>query len=304
MAEGRLRNIPRNSGKTSLEQLRTLEVRHFKPGDTPAPAPMLYYFDHGGFRFDFLWHPNPAADRLFVLFSGDAMRRKFDPPLFQRWTWASYFPGHCLYVSDPSIYLASNLGLAWYSGTSAFDPLPVIADVVDQLVPKLEIPCNRIWTYGSSGGGFAALRMLDFIKNAGAVCVNPQTSIVAYESKSVERYLNTCFNGRDRVKALSDFPDRMSLLEQPKRFKDRSVIYVQNTLDTHHVAEHYAPFCAAMDTAPAAGYAEKNTAYYHDATFCSIVFSHSAGHAKAESAEAFSEAMAAVSALEMYTQDP
>src|SRR5699024_5937857 len=122
---------------------------------------------------------------------------------------------------------------------------PVIADIVQRVARQLGIKDERVWTYGSSGGGFAALRMLEFLPKAGAVSVNPQTNIVAYSAKSVELFLRICFEKRSREQVLQEFPRRISLLSQPAVYQDRSIIYLQNTVDTHHYKDHYVPFCKA-----------------------------------------------------------
>lgn len=116
--------IPKAAGKVSLSSLS--HIPQFEINDQincDLKTPTLYLEKEGKHRIDYLWQPNLEHDRLFVLFSGNAMRSKNDPPVFQRWSWSKHFPGSCLYVSDPSLYLSKDIGLAWYSGADTFDPL-------------------------------------------------------------------------------------------------------------------------------------------------------------------------------------
>lgn len=100
-----------NAGKTSLDELRALPRSEWHEGaNLPLEGPELFHSTRAGLTYDLLWSPKPGAKRLFVLFSGDAMRSKNNPPVFQRWSWAPQFPGHCLYVSDPTLLMAPSEG--------------------------------------------------------------------------------------------------------------------------------------------------------------------------------------------------
>lgn len=278
--------IPRQPGKFSLEKLRGLALSDWT--DTTRLStidPEIYTFETGGFRFDMLWHPasDPAEKRLFVLFSGDALREKYDPPVFQRFGWAPFFPGHCLFVSDPSIYLDDSLGLAWYAGTAAFDPMPVIAGQVERVCAQVGIAADDVYTYGSSGGGFAALRALTVLPRARAVAINPQTEITAYRHKTVERYLRLCFGTKDRAAVLATHPRRLSLIANADALTGRSIALIQNRLDTHHYEDHYKPLCAALSVddgdAPEAAPVHR------------LLFDDKGGHIVAEPADVFDKTM-------------
>lgn len=276
--------IPHHSGKTTLSQLKDVEqVELTATTKLPEEKPLLMRESHDGLRFDYLWKPNSGARRLFVFFSGDALRSKNDPPVFQRWTWSSFFPGHCLYVSDPSLHLDGQLGLAWYSGTRDVDPMPPIIERVRWVAEQLNVPVDDVCGYGSSGGGFAALRMASLMEGAGAVAINPQIAIPEYHGKAVEKYLRICFGETDRAVAFEKYPERLSVLEHCDRLIGRKLIYIQNTLDVHHLEKHYKPFCRGMGVSPDANEDE--------GTFRRLLFSDEGGHAKAESQEVFDKAM-------------
>lgn len=280
--------IPPNSGKTTLEKLGGVKRFGLSEGEAfPVEQSCLFSSEHEGFKFDFLWHPKENQKRLFVLFSGDAIRKTNNPPVFQRWSWASYFPGHCLFVSDPSLYLDERLGLAWYCGTEQYDPMPEITRVIRRICVQFQIDEGRVCSYGSSGGGYAALRMGAFMPESTAIAVNPQIVVTNYAMKSADFYLNLCFNGRSRDAAIKDFPDRLNLLSHVERLKRQKLIYIQNSVDIHHFADHFSPFCEAMGVAPNGNESVGN--------FRRIIFSHAGGHKKAETQEAFDAAMKIVS---------
>jgi hypothetical protein len=276
-------SVPNQSGKISGEKLS--QIKHIDwDGSLSAlgDEPVALSEKFSNFRFDYLWRPSlENKSRLFVLFSGDAQRDRNNPPVFQRWTWTPYFPGHCLFVSDPSLFLDKSLGLAWYCGTSHFDPMPRIIDTVRRIASNLGVDNKNIFAYGSSGGGFASLRMAALFPDICAVVVNPQINITQYEFK-VERYLRSCFDGRNREEAIKDFP-RLNILEYGDVLRERRIIYCQNILDVHHYEFHFKPFCLAMHSDP--------TENISEGPFRKILFAHEGGHPKAETPAVFDTAM-------------
>lgn len=275
--------IPENAGKVSLNKLAHIAVEELtEETQFATESARLYHEEVDGFRMDYLWSPNPAQkQRLFVFFSGDAKRDKNDPPVFQRWSWSSHFPGSCLFVSDPSLYLAPDIGLAWYSGTKDFDPLVVVAERVARLAKQLGIATRDIFAYGSSGGGFAALRFAALVEGIAVITINPQILITQFRPlHHVKRFAKVCFDLDDPIKAAKLYPDRFSILEHVEALKQRRIIYVQNISDPHHVEEHFRPFCAAMGASTEANLT--------NGKFRRIMFDHPDGHSKAETPEAFS----------------
>lgn len=272
------------SGKTSLQQLQDLDRVQYGGQLGHINRTSLYYFEDNGLQYDFLWRPKTQSKKLFVFFSGDAMRKKFNPPVFQRQSWAGRVPGHCMYISDPMLYIDSGLGLAWYCGTELQDPLLRISELIRQITAELGLSLADVVAYGSSGGGYAALRLSVLLPDIAVICINPQTDISVYETRGVERYLRLCWQGISREQARTAFAARLSLIPaaQQKKFNNRRVVYVQNVLDTHHYEEHFKPFCAAVGIDPVASSSD---------TISVILFSHPDGHAKAETDEVFKQAV-------------
>lgn len=279
--------IPNSMGKISIDGLGAV-VRETWDEETrlPLDAARLYSRQNGRLTYDFLWRPRPGATRLFVLFSGDALRSKNNPPVFQRWSWAEHFPGHCLYFSDPTLYLNDKLGLAWYVGTEGHSAMKRIAKQVMVMTRQLGLKARDVYAYGSSGGGFAALSLLHHMPEAAAIAINPQTSILAYERRSVEKFLNICFKKRDRETALREFGPRLSMVVEPDRLTGKRIAVIQNRLDTHHYEDHFKPFCAALGT--------DHDAAPEDPVLRRILFDHPGGHRKAETPEVFGMIMTQV----------
>jgi len=76
------------------------------------------------FDFALALNSNISAEsnnKLFVFFSGYVDRTRLSLPVFHRWSWSGQFPGHTLYISDPTLLLSSRLGLGWYIGSGKND---------------------------------------------------------------------------------------------------------------------------------------------------------------------------------------
>lgn len=266
--------------KISLAQLQQVRKADWDgASEIPSAKAAVLTYQEAGFRYDLLWQPKEEARRLFVIFSGDALREKNDPPVFQRWSWASLFPGHCLFISDPSLFLNQNLGLAWYAGTATHDPNPVIGKLVTRIAEQFGIASTEVYFYGSSGGGFAALRLLLELPKAAALAINPQTNINAYRLSRVTQYYDVCFDGRPKWEMAKEFPRRISLIESADLLRGKRMLIAQNIRDEHHVRHHLGPFCAALgvtaDHAP------------EDARLHRMLFDVEGGHKRAEDIETF-----------------
>lgn len=236
---------PRSApSKSGLEALASLpRIRLDGPALPAADRAGLYTFVRDGLEYDFIYSPK-AGNTLFVLLSGFADRTRFTPPVFQRWSWASYFPGPCLSIADPSLKLDSGLGLAWYTGPEHQDAMPTLADIVRSAAAAAALPLTRVVVYASSGGAFAAMKLSLLLPDIVVVAINPQVEISRYTARQdlVDKFLEVCFRGMEAKAATAAFPDRLSLLPSAELLTSRRILYVQNTEDAHHFHRHYSPF--------------------------------------------------------------
>lgn len=236
----------------------------------------LFHTQENGHRYDFILSKKKEK-RLFVMFSGSANRLKLNPPVFHRWKWADKFPGSTLYVSDPSLYIHEKLALGWYIGTKSVDHLQVISRVVMEVAESLGVSKENIIGYGSSGGGFASLRMANFIDGMTSVAINPQIIIKNYHERAVNRFLKICFESSfdkfDFDGNLNRFDIRAVVLDK----ENNKFIVAQNTVDEDHFINHFSHLCNAIDTDSKVDNGRLKT----------ILFSHPSGHKKAETTEVF-----------------
>jgi dienelactone hydrolase len=187
-------------------------------------------------------YPKPDADTLCVFFSGYVDRAQLALPVFRRWQWRGLAPGHALYISDPTLETCDTLGIGWYIGTSQRDAMEDIARLIRAVAQRHGVPERAIRFYGSSGGGFAALRALRWFPQACAIAINPQTRLTAFRGKSLASYLAQFFDGISAEAFAQAHPTRNALTEALAPCPDSAVVYVQNRLDAHHIAHHLSAF--------------------------------------------------------------
>lgn len=241
----------------------------------------LFFKIEGGLRYDFLLSKKKSK-RLFVLFSGYVDRKKLTPPVFQRWKWVEKFPGSVLYVSDPSLHLNKSLSLGWYIGTKEVDCFEVISKIITKVADTLKVPTTEIIGYGSSGGGYASIRMSDFIPEMTSVAINPQTEIRKYwQKESVNNFLKVCFKESYRDFDFETYGDRFNLIKDKEVMDGKKVILAQNIIDEHHYYEHFLPYCVARGVDGSLG--------FNSDTFKAIIFENKSGHSGAETNEVFNK---------------
>lgn len=268
------------TGLSKVSAARLDQIPRFRITWPELPDPLVkgvYSFTCDGLEHDFLFSPG-AGERLFVFLSGDAPRHKFDPPVFQRWSWARTVPGHFMAISDPILKLSDDIGLAWYIGTYDLDPTETLVSLIQRCAARLRIAPRNVFLYGSSGGGFAALQLAARIPDSTAVVINPQIVVTDYASRAVQRFLDRHFAGLGPGEAIEAFPNRFSVLPRcPELSSRNSVLYVQNKLDRHHLRAHFTPFAEVARLSAVNG---------HRSACCeALFFEEPAGHSKAEPLE-------------------
>ena len=271
--------------KVDLRAFDGVKRYEYKPGlAEKAEQTSLFIHHQAGFRYDFVLSKK-RSEKLFVVFSGYADRKKLAPPVFQRWKWVDRFPGNVLYVSDPSLYLSEKLSLAWYIGTEKVDHFDVISFFVSEIARELKIKNTDIVSYGSSGGGFAAIRLGNFMPGICCVAINPQTEIKRYSRPSVNSFLRSCFNTTFEDFDFEANARRFSLLKNGDEEKKR-VILAQNLLDESHYINHYLPYCGARGV--------EGSSPTCSGRMKTILFKHKDGHAAAETNSVFKEILSSI----------
>lgn len=191
------------------------------------------------------------GERLFVMLGGaTGDRSEVTLPKFNRFSWAPDFPGSVLCIADPTLMLNARMRLGWYFGDKAYDATAGLVEVVGRFAELLGFSPKEVVTYGSSGGGFAAMQVAARMGDgATAIAINPQTEVLDYAQKDiVNEFLSVCVGGAGREAALDEFGSRLSLSLAWRTAQSRKArcLVVQNLKDFHHLKRHLRPFAEKM----------------------------------------------------------
>ena len=197
------------------------------------------------------------SDSVLIGFNGAVTQReKKKGPFFSGISITKKLGVLSISISDPTLDIDGNIGLAWYAGNEQVPDLPLkLATLITGIARKYNL---RPVLFGGSGAGFAALNISPHINVPHiAIVWNPQTRIVKYFARFVERYLKSAFprlwskmftkdnyRNRGREAFLGDILEESGVshsLESKKLNRSAQIIYLQNR-DDWHVQIHAEPF--------------------------------------------------------------
>lgn len=181
-----------------------------------------------------------------VVFLTGAMsqRNSVAPPFFagRRLTYELGIPW--VAVSDPSMQLADDLLLGWYTGSPGSQAHATLLTALRGLADGLD---RDLLLVGGSGGGFAALQLNEELEGRSSVFAwNPQTDLLDYHPPAVRDYLRTLFPGEELDPVAERAVVEARLAEEGIVHRvgtldaGRRVVVFQNAGD-HHVEGHLLP---------------------------------------------------------------
>lgn len=207
------------------------------------PVGEIVYVDIGGARpLPVKVSPSKGARSLVVAFHGAANRDKRPYPQFLNFRAGIDSAAHQVSITDATLGLDDELAIGWYSGAPGLLLQELLPPFFDRLKNGLGV--ERTAFVGSSGGGFGALFYSWHCSGSVAVVQVPQTNVWKYHLPgALRRYENTCWPGVLRTHENAPVLD---LRELYAKGASNSIVYVQSTLDKHHLHEQMIPFLAAL----------------------------------------------------------
>jgi pimeloyl-ACP methyl ester carboxylesterase len=206
-----------------------------------------FYVAAGGMDIPCRLKLQPGAERLFVMFNGAVNRKKVKLPAFARWNWGKVLGGHVLAVCDPTLLMSRTLRLGWFLGTAARDPMVGLLQIVEDVERQLKLLPQRVVFYGSSGGGYAAVRAASEREVGRAIGINMQTVVRAYHEAVVDRVARVFDPAQSAAQSSAHYPLRWSVIDAAAQARslgrDLRLLYVQNLVDEAHHKNHFTPFC-------------------------------------------------------------
>ncbi|MCC3294644.1 hypothetical protein LJ756_08400 [Arthrobacter sp. zg-Y411] len=249
-----------HQGGTNVPVTRFSDVQLFRPstedGVIRYAAPLGRGIDLEAIQV------NRRSDVLVVGFHGALTRETTELPRFERMATLLGSGHSLLFFSDPTLRLADNLQLAWYTGWSELDIRFILADWAVKAAEA--VGAEHIIFTGGSGGGFAALQVSAFVPDSLALAFNPQTIISKYlvEGKYMgpqQRYVKVVMPEFSPVPPekltpahdwASPLGERVAVPLTYTRPLENRVLYIQNSNDSSHMTDHYKPFRQVAESGP------------------------------------------------------
>lgn len=196
----------------------------------------------------------PGADRLYVSLHAYADRITQHPPFF--WTVLLNDTGHVLRISDPTLFLNEQLTVSGFLGREEQDPVEGVVAIARHLAARLGLGEDRIIFWGTSGGGFAALKAAAMLPRGRAVGINSQLVTEAPERFPWAHVTREMFRkGISYAEIRAAYPARASVAEALKQALARGdaprFVLAQNIADDICYADHFVPFCGELGLDPA-----------------------------------------------------
>lgn len=169
-------------------------------------------------QIDSFVHLREKANRLICLLpSAQPSSAPQQNPIFHRWSWYKHFPDcHVMVLSDPGLYLSSDIRAAWFMG-SQVDIVEALASHVARISERLGIAQRDVVFYGSSMGGFGALMVAAELADSTAVAEVPQLDMRLYPVPGAIRDLEDKVIGCSLEVYYADYPHRVSVADRFKR---------------------------------------------------------------------------------------
>ncbi|PMD06627.1 hypothetical protein [Brevibacterium paucivorans] len=201
-------------------------------------------FSGGECPVDFLYE-YVGSDTTFVSFHAALSVGTEELPVFTGRSISEGLGVNRVFFSDPSLIMDSDLTLGWFLGTKSLD-YPEIAYSTIRALQERFGGQNLVF-FGSSGGGFASLKIAHRFPESLAICVNPQTKVTDYGQVFWERYARLCHDAVDEVDARRILDGRLGADVRSLYAQGMSnyVLYLQNAFDSH-VRLHMLPFIESV----------------------------------------------------------
>lgn len=178
------------------------------------------------------------SSKLVVFFPGFHAADK-PKPKFQRRNYFNHLECNCLSLFDPTLFLGEDVGLGWFQAGQDIPHFKRAEIFIAELSQALGIAAQDVLLFGTSAGGFSALKTSEGLPECSVFVGNPQTDVRKYYKSHVGRLSTALAN--------TTYPTRLEqeascVVGTPTQ---AHVVYAQNIQDSFHLNGHMTPFQAA-----------------------------------------------------------
>jgi hypothetical protein len=166
---------------------------------------------------------------------------------FQRFSWSDNVEYSLLSLLDPTIQDNNNLGIGWFQGVSDNYAIPKLINLLKNILKVNNIAQKDVIFFGSSAGGFSALKLANSFLDSKIIVINPQVYIYKYSKSEYEKLISYSYKNLSSDKVFELYRDRL-VVNLDFSSRKEPIYYYQNSQDSHHVERHLNPYLETLDS--------------------------------------------------------
>lgn len=112
----------------------------------------IYRINIDGYYLHVFFRPNLESEKLYIFCPGYLERKKFSHPYFQRMSWLEKIDASGIIITDPTLSLHDDIGIAWFQGSKEKFAIPLIVRVLDKFRAFIKVERRKVLFFGSSAG--------------------------------------------------------------------------------------------------------------------------------------------------------
>lgn len=209
----------------------------------------VYRINKNNKAFYFNMKLNKKNKRLLILSNGAIDRRRKNPPIFMRSSWAKDIDANCIFIDDPTLH-DNKLFIGWGVGNPEHHYLKSISDIIIKIANLCEFDKENIVYYGSSAGGTMSIMLSTYHQGTTALANNPQAFAINYKDGTiVDRLRRHMFSDMPLDELLNQYNSRFSITDC---FLENnyvpSIYYLYNVASEEDYELQYLPLIKEMKT--------------------------------------------------------
>lgn len=212
--------------------------------------PATYKINIDGYHLHLFFRPDLASEKMYIFSPGYLERKKYSHPYFQRMTWLEKINASAIIITDPTLSIHEDIGIAWFQGKKERFAIPLIVKVLEKFRLYIKVERKKVLFFGSSAGGFASLMMSCLMKGTCCVVNNPQTNVLNFREEITAKMISRCYPGMSQEDISKVYGPRISVSEYFIANKHiPKCLYIQNVSDIEHYNNHFIPFLEELGNA-------------------------------------------------------
>lgn len=192
---------------------------------------------------------NVSSD-LVVHINGALDYSKNHPPVYQRYTWAKDIKANCIFIDDKTLHNVNDekFNTGWLIGTNEREYIRDYSAIVRKIQNLLGVVDKRVFYWGSSAGGTAAIALSTIHRGTTAIANNPQTNILNDYPRRRDAIFRNVFHDINEDEVIDKQYHRLSLvgLMVYEDYVPR-IFYIQNNSHKHDLIRHMTPFIKEIE---------------------------------------------------------